>query len=273
VEDLSGKVAVVTGGASGIGLALAHRWAAEGMKLVLGDIEADALERAAASLPSGTEVVTVVADVSKVEQVEEIRLSALEAFGAVHVVCNNAGVGAGGAIESVAVADWEWILGVNLWGVIHGVRTFLPLLQDQGEGHIVNTASVAGLFSAPYMGPYNVSKYGVVALSETLFNELAIAQSNVGVSVLCPSWVKTRIAESGRNRPGGPGDPEEAAAITEVINDFISTGIDPADVADRVAEAVKVRRFWILTHDDTRAAVSARTTSILEDGAPPLLMH
>jgi NAD(P)-dependent dehydrogenase (short-subunit alcohol dehydrogenase family) len=273
MEDLSGKVAVVTGGASGIGLALANRFAAEGMKLVLADVEGDALASAAAGLASSAEVVTVVADVSKVEQVEEIRRSALEAFGAVHVVCNNAGVGSGGAFESVSLADWEWVLGVNLWGVIHGVRTFLPLLQEQGEGHIVNTASVAGLFAAPYMGPYNVSKYGVVALSETLFNELAIAQSNVGVSVLCPSWVKTRIAESGRNRPGGAGDPGEAAAITEVINGFISTGIEPTEVAEAVAEAVKLRRFWILTHDDTRAAVKARTASILDDGTPPLLMH
>jgi NAD(P)-dependent dehydrogenase (short-subunit alcohol dehydrogenase family) len=273
VEDLSGKVAVVTGGASGIGRALANRFAVEGMKLVLADVEGDALASAAAALAPSAEVVTVVADVSKVEQVEEIRRSALEAFGAVHLVCNNAGVGAGGPIESVSLDDWEWILGVNLWGVIHGVRTFLPLLQDQGEGHIVNTASVAGLFSAPYMGPYNASKYGVVAISETLFNELAIAESNVGVSVLCPSWVKTRIAESSRNRPGGPGDPEEAAAITAVINDFISTGKEPAEVAEAVLEAVRVRRFWILTHDDTRAAVSARAASILDDGTPPLLMH
>lgn len=273
MEDLTGKVAVVTGGASGIGLALADRFAAEGMKLVLADVEGEALSSAAAGLMPSAEVVTVVADVSKGEQVEEIRRVALESFGAVHVVCNNAGVGGGGAVEAVELADWEWILGVNLWGVIHGVRTFLPLLQEQGEGHIVNTASVAGLFSAPYMGPYNVSKYGVVALSETLYNELAIAQSAVGVSVLCPSWVKTRIAESARNRPGGPGDPEQASVIQEVIDGFISTGIAPEEVAAAVAEAVKVRRFWILTHDDTRAAVSARSKSILEDGTPPLLMH
>jgi NAD(P)-dependent dehydrogenase (short-subunit alcohol dehydrogenase family) len=273
MEDLEGKVAVVTGGASGIGLALAARAASEGMRVVLADIEADALEQAAGSLPESAATVTVVADVSKIDQVEAIRTAALDAFGAVHLVCNNAGVGAGGPVESVSLDDWEWILGVNLWGVIHGVRTFLPLLQEQGEGHIVNTASVAGLFSAPYMGPYNASKYGVVAISETMFTELEMAQSPVGVSVLCPSWVKTRISEAARNRPGGPGDPEEAAAITAVINDFISTGMEPADVAEVVLEAVKVRRFWILTHDDTRAAVSARTASILGDGTPPLLMH
>lgn len=273
MDDLAGKVAVVTGAASGIGLALARAFAGEGMKVVMADIEGGPLEERAASLPASAEVVTVVADVSMPEQVEAVRDAAVAAFGAAHVVCNNAGVGSGGAMAEVSLADWEWVLGVNLWGVVHGVRTFLPLLQEQGEGHLVNTASVAGLFSAPFMGPYNVSKYGVVALSETLFNELAMTQSPVGVSVLCPSWVKTRIAESARNRPGGAGDPESAAAIQEVIDGFISTGISPDEVAAEVVEAVKVRRFWILTHDDTAAAVSMRTKSILEDGTPPMLMH
>ncbi len=273
MEQLTGKVAVVTGGASGIGLAMATRFAAEGMKLVLADIEPDTLERAVAGLPAGTEAVPAVVDVSTPEAVERLRDTALDAFGAVHLVCNNAGVGSGGPVADTPLADWAWVLGVNLWGVIHGVRTFLPVLEAQGEGHIVNTASVAGLFAAPYMGAYNVSKYGVVALSETLFNELAIAQSPVGVSVLCPSWVKTNIADSSRNRPGGRGDEAEASAIAEAIQNFISTGIEPEAVADAVAEAVKVRRFWILTHDDTHAAVSMRTKAILEDGPPPMLMH
>jgi NAD(P)-dependent dehydrogenase (short-subunit alcohol dehydrogenase family) len=273
MDDLDGKVAVVTGAASGIGLALARRAAAGGMKVVLADIEPDALATAAAGLPASAEPVTVVADVSKAEQVEAIRAAALDAFGTVHLVCNNAGVGTGGAIEEVSVEDWEWVLGVDLWSVIHGIRTFLPLLKEQGEGHIVNTASVAGLFSAPFMGPYNAAKYGVVAISETLFNELALAQSPVGVSVLCPSWVKTRIAESARNRPGGLGDPEGAAALTEVVTNFVSSGLDPADVADEVFAAVAARRFWIVTHDDTPAAVQARTRSILDGGDPPLLMH
>jgi len=273
VEELTGKVAVVTGGASGIGLALGKRVAAEGMKVVLADIEASALEAAAAELPATAEVLTVVADVSKAEQVDEIRRSAVDAFGAVHLLCNNAGVGTGGAMEDVPLADWEWVLGVNLWGVIHGIRTFLPGLREQGEGHIVNTASVAGLFAAPFMGPYTASKYAVVALSETLFSELAIGESPIGVSVLCPSWVKTRIAESSRNRPGGPGDPEAAAAIAGLVEGFVSTGIEPDQVAGAVVDAVRTRRFWILTHDDTRAAVSARTASILDDGSPPMLMH
>ncbi len=271
MDNLNGRVAVITGAASGIGLAMAHRFAAEGMRLVLSDVEAPALEMAMAGLPAGTEAVSTVCDVSKAEQVEALREFALSSFGSVHLVCNNAGVGGGGPMTELNLTDWEWVIGVNLWGVIHGVRSFLPLLAEQGEGHIVNTASVAGLFAAPFMGAYNVSKYGVVALSETLFNELAMAHPNVGVSVLCPSWVKTNIASSTRNHPDG--EPADAGAIAEAIETFISRGIDPADVADKVAEAVKVGRFWILTHEDTPAAVAQRMTAILEDGTPPMLMH
>ena len=271
MENLEGRVAVITGAASGIGLAMAHRFAAEGMKLVLADVEVPALEGAVAGLPAGTDAVSIRCDVSSGEQVDALRDFALESFGAVHLVCNNAGVGSGGAMTELDLTDWEWVLGVNLWGVIHGVRAFLPLLVEQGEGHIVNTASVAGLFAAPYMGAYNVSKYGVVALSETLFNELAMAHPNVGVSVLCPSWVRTNIATATRNHPAG--EPVDAGAIAEVIETFISRGIDPADVADQVAEAVKVRRFYIITHDDTPAAVAQRMHAIMEDGTPPMLMH
>lgn len=271
MENLDGRVAVITGAASGIGLAMAHRFAAEGMRLVLSDVEAPALDAAVAGLPAATEVVSTLCDVSKGEQVDALRDFALDSFGAVHLVCNNAGVGGGGAMTELNLTDWEWVIGVNLWGVIHGVRAFLPVLVAQGEGHIVNTASVAGLFAAPFMGAYNVSKYGVVALSETLFNELAMADAGVGVSVLCPSWVRTNIATSSRNHPDG--EPSDAAAVSEVIETFISRGIDPAEVADKVAEAVKVRRFYILTHEDTPAAVAQRMGAILEDGTPPMLMH
>ena len=275
MEQLEGKVVVVTGGASGIGLAVAHRFATEGARLVLADIEAPALEAAAASFPTGAEVVTVVTDVSQADQVDALRDRAIDAFGSVHVVCNNAGVGGGGPMQDLTLGDWDWVLGVNLWGVIHGVRTFLPLLLEQGEGHIVNTASVAGLYSAPFMGPYNVSKYGVVSLSETLAVELAMAESPVGVSVLCPSWVKTNIATSTRNRPDDGAAPtaEEQAGIAAVIEHFLTTGMEAADVADHVVEAVRTSTFWILTHDETPAAVEQRTRAILERGAPPLLMH
>jgi NAD(P)-dependent dehydrogenase (short-subunit alcohol dehydrogenase family) len=273
MQELEGKVAVVTGGASGIGLAIARAFTDEGMKVLLADIEAPALEAAASSFPAGVEVATVVADVSVAEQVEAIRDRALEAFGGVHVICNNAGVGGGGPMTEIDLDNWGWILGVNLWGVVHGVRTFLPLLTAQGEGHIVNTASVAGLFSAPYMGPYNVSKYGVVALSETLSVELQMTSSPIGVSVVCPSWVKTNIATSARNRPGGGLDEEQASALQGVIQHFLDTGIDADEVATRVVQAVKEQQFWVLTHDDTPAGVEARARSIIDGTPPPMLMH
>lgn len=271
MEQLAGKVAVITGGASGIGLAMARRFAAEGMKLVLGDIEAPALAAAVESLPAGTEVVTLVCDVADLAQVEALRDLAVSTFGTAHLVCNNAGVGGGGPMAELDLTDWEWVLGVNLWGVINGVKAFLPLFTAQGEGHIVNTASVAGLFASPFMGAYNVSKFGVVALSETLFNELPITSPGVGVSVLCPSWVKTNIASSARNHPSG--EAVDAGAISEVIETFISKGIDPTDVADAVAVAVKAGSFYILTHDDTPRAVELRTQAILTGGNPPNLMH
>ncbi len=276
MEELEGKVVVVTGGASGIGLAVARHFADAGARLVLADIEVGALEAAAASFADGVEVVTSVTDVSVGAQVDELRERALDAFGAVHVVCNNAGVGGGGPMNDIKVADWEWVLGVNLWGVVHGVRAFLPLLLEQGEGHIVNTASVAGLYAAPFMGPYNVSKYGVVALSETLAVEMALSDAPVGVSVLCPSWVKTNIATSARNKPAGGGPAptaEEEAAIAGIIQHFLSTGMEADDVGAAVVDAVRTKTFWILTHDETPEAVRRRTQAILERDAPPLLTH
>jgi len=271
MEQLSGKVVVVTGAASGIGLALASKFGAEGMKVVMADIEAPALETAAASLPSSVERITVICDVSRGEQIEDLRAAAIDAFGAVHVVCNNAGVGGGGAMADMNVDDWKWVIDVDLWSVIHGVRVFLPGLVEQGEGHIVNTASVAGLFSAPFMGPYNIAKYGVVALSETLSSELRMQQSPVGVSVLCPSWVKTRIASSARNKPGASA--EDADMLAGIVQPLIDSGMDPDEVADEVVQAVKDGRFWIITHDDTAGAVTLRTRSILEGTDPPQLMH
>lgn len=262
---------VVTGAASGIGLSLARKFGAEGMKVVMADIEVPALDAAAASLPAAVERTTVVCDVSKGEQIEALREAAIEAFGAVHVVCNNAGVGGGGAMTDISIEDWKWVIDVDLWSVIHGVRVFLPGLIEQGEGHIVNTASVAGLFSAPFMGPYNIAKYGVVALSETLCSELSMQQSPVGVSVLCPSWVKTKIASSIRNKPGAVT--EEVDALSAIIQPLLDTGIDPDVVADAVVSAVKSKTFWIITHDDTPAAVTLRTRSIIDGTNPPQLMH
>jgi len=271
MENLSGKVAVVTGAASGIGRSMAIRFAGEGMKVVMADIEQGPLDDAVAAMPAGAEVVATRCDVSSPSEIEALLATTLDAFGAVHLVCNNAGVGGGGPMSAMDIDAWKWVIDVDLWSVVHGVRVFLPVLQAQGEGHIVNTASVAGLFAAPFMGPYNVAKYGVVALSETLFNELVAESSPVGVSVLCPSWVKTNIATSARNRPGAAAD--EVDALGEIVQTFIDRGIDPDVVADRVVEAVRSRQFWIITHDDTNAAVRRRADSIVNRTDPPLLMH
>ena len=203
MQDFAGKVAVVTGGASGIGLGLARRFGAEGMRVVIGDIEEGPLAAAVAELSdAGVEVEGVVTDVSDAAQVQALADAAVARFGGVHVVCLNAGVGSGGLSWETTTDTWEWVLGVNLWGVINGIRSFVPLLMQQDAGHIVNTASVAGLVAGPFMGPYNASKHAVVALSETLLHELAMSAGHVHVSVLCPGWVNTRIGESGRNRPG-----------------------------------------------------------------------
>ena len=205
MRELRGKVAVVTGAASGIGRAMAERFAREGMKVVLADVQEKPLAEAReASAAAGAEVIAVPTDVSKWEQVEALARRAVEAFGAAHVLCNNAGVAVGGVAWETPVADWEWILGVNQWGVVHGIRAFVPRMIAQGEGHVVNTASMAGLVSAPGMSAYCATKHAVVTISECLHHDFAIT-GNAGtmhVSVLCPGWVKTNIAESVRNRPG-----------------------------------------------------------------------
>jgi NAD(P)-dependent dehydrogenase (short-subunit alcohol dehydrogenase family) len=269
MEDLQGKVAVITGGASGIGKAVATRAATEGMKLVLGDIEERALKETEAELAGqGAEVIGVVTDVADADSVHELRDRALRQFGAVHLVHNNAGVGAGGPLWTVSEEDWRWILGVNLWGVIHGISTFVPLFIDQGEGHVVNTASVAGLTSSPMLGPYNATKHAVVTISETLYKDLQLAGAPVGVSVLCPGFVQTGIGESDRNRPSWAPEPEGAADMAQVIRDLVAGGIPPAVVADRVIGAVKSDTFYILTHPELNEAIETRAQDILQ-GRPP----
>lgn len=278
MDSFVGKTAVITGAASGIGRALAERSAAEGMKVVLADIEAGPLEAVAADLRAGgAQVATHITDVSDGDQVDALGRAALDAFGAVHLVCNNAGVGGGGLVETLTTADWEWVLGVNLWGVIHGMRVFLPMLTAQGEGHIVNTASLAGLVAGPFMGPYNASKFAVVAITETTFRELQMQGSDVGVSVLCPAWVKTRIHESSRNRPDAlqneaTDDPDATSAAAGFIAGLVAGGIDPTDVAGQVFDGVRSRALWILTHPDTRELVRARMESILTGEVPPLTL-
>ncbi|MGA2520274.1 MAG: SDR family NAD(P)-dependent oxidoreductase [Acidimicrobiales bacterium] len=272
MEQLRDKVAVITGGASGIGRAVAGRAAAEGMKLVLADIEEGPLKLTADALTaSGAEVEAVVTDVSDGAAVEALRDRALERFGAVHMVHNNAGVGVGGVLWTVSEADWKWILGVNLWGVIHGIRTFVPLLVDQGEGHVVNTASVAGLTSPGFMGPYNATKHAVTTISETLHRDLRAMGSPVGVSVLCPGFVRTGIGESERNRPRSAPAPEAdptAEVFRDVIQQLVAGGIDPGVVAERVIEAVRTDAFYVLTHEDSGPMVATRMNDILEGRSP-----
>jgi NAD(P)-dependent dehydrogenase (short-subunit alcohol dehydrogenase family) len=270
MQDFEGRVAVVTGGASGIGNALARRFADVGMHVVIGDVEAPALEVAVKELrDGGADVIGVPTDVTDPDQVEALAVAAEREFGAIHIACNNAGVGAGGLSWEAPLETWKWVIGVNLWGVIHGIRAFVPRIIAQDAGHVVNTASVAGLVAAPFMGPYNASKHGVVALSETLHHELALMAPHVKVSVLCPAWVNTRIGESERNRPAelAVDRSEQESVMQSALAGFLANGLAPAAVADRVLDAIGNERFWVLTHDaedNWMAAVRNRATSVTE---------
>ena len=257
MQRFEGRVAVITGGASGIGFGLAQRFGAAGMKVVIGDIEKPALDTALESLRAdGVDATGIACDVADPAQVDALAAHALDHYGGVNVLCNNAGVGGGGLSWEATLSTWEWVLGVNLWGVIHGVRSFVPLLLQQDEAHVVNTASVAGLVSAPMMGPYNASKHAVVAISETLHHEFAITGANVRVSVLCPGFVRTNIATSERNRPDRlsadltASDEEQAELGRQLLAGMIQNGMPPAEVAARVFNAVRDERFWVLTHED-----------------------
>lgn len=269
-----GRVAVVTGAASGIGLGLSERFARAGMRVVMADVEEPALAEAASRLTAaGGEVLPVRTDVSKAEQVEALRDRALEAFGAVHVVCNNAGVGnAPSPVWALSAGEWEWVLGVNLWGVINGVRAFVPVLLEQDAGYMVNTASIFGLFVGS-LGPYSVSKHGVVALTESLYFQLRELGSRVGVSVLCPGAVRTRFAESARNRPAEAGprpEPHPGVATTQGrLGKLVGTGLEPAHVADLVVDGIRSSRFYILTSSNRNEAVRRRAEEII-GGGPPL---
>lgn len=249
---------------------MARAFAAEGMNLVLADVDADGLEQTAAEFGDDTEVLTQLCDVSDAAAVDELRAAAVDRFGTVHVVCNNAGVSTGGPIWAQAPEDWDWVLGVNLTGVVNGIRTFTPLLIDQGEGHIVNTASMAGLTSPPFMGVYNVSKHAVVTASETLFGDLSLfGVSGVGVSVLCPGWVRTRIHEADRNRPGAEPDTAlEESALRDHVAGLIEGGLDPDDVARQVVDAVRTRRFYVLTHPEWNDMITDRTARIVAGDDP-----
>jgi NAD(P)-dependent dehydrogenase (short-subunit alcohol dehydrogenase family) len=262
MKDFKGKVAVVTGAASGIGYGLAERAAKEGMKVVLADVEEGALGKAEKLIESlGVEVLSVKTDVSKADDVKALVKKTIDTFGAVHLLCNNAGVSAGTTAWQSTLADWRWVLGVNLWGVIYGIHFFVPvMLKQDTECHIVNTASVAGLIGGNGNDPYTVSKHGVVALSEALYRELEQAGSNIGVSVLCPGIIDTNILESERNRPAelqnaldteqmDISDPK-VKAMLQNIKEIFEKGMKPAQVADIVFNAIREKKFYLLPNGE-----------------------
>jgi NAD(P)-dependent dehydrogenase (short-subunit alcohol dehydrogenase family) len=267
MRDFKGRVAVITGGASGIGLAMARRFGAEGMRLVIADIDEPALNAAAAALESaGHEVLARRTDVSRAEEIQALADATLARFGAVHLLCNNAGVGGFRRFETTGTATWEWVIGVNLWGVIHGCRIFLPLLEAQDAAHIVNTASVAGLYAYTHLHPYNVAKAGVVALSEGMWREFAASKPHVGISVLLPASVDTAITSDERNAPPGHVSRAQAdpslAEFRRIYVAGIAAGKDPAEVAEIVLDGIRKRDLHIFTHPEMRALASQRGEDI-----------
>ena len=277
MKTVEGKVAVVTGGASGIGLALAQRFLADGASVVVADVEAKALDEAAAALGDehgADRVLAVPTDVRDAEEVDALAAATFDRFGTAHVVCNNAGVGVGGLAWEVPADRWRWVVDVNLLGVANGIRAFVPRMIEQGEGHVVNTASAAGLVTGFGMAPYYATKHGVVALSESLHFDLGLVNAPVQVTVVCPEWVRTKILLSERNRPDGvtpmpglPGMAEEPDG-SSLGEQLVAAGIEPADVADQVAEAIRVGRFWVLTHPTTLGVAQRRWEAIVADGQP-----
>jgi NAD(P)-dependent dehydrogenase (short-subunit alcohol dehydrogenase family) len=269
IDVLTGRVAVVTGAASGIGLAMAQRFAVEGMAVVLSDIEAGPLEAATLELrKAGHDVHQVVADVSRWGDVEQLAAATVDTFGAVHVVCNNAGVATRGPAWELTLDDWRWVLGVDLWGVIHGVRAFVPRLLAQGQGgHIVNTASMAGVLPIRGLAGYGVAKTGVVALSEVLALDLEAAGADIGVSALLPGFIATRITESERNRPEDLGDRAPASGRPRTTAG-VQSSMGADEVAGLVVDAIRTGEFWILTHPDYREVIGRRAAGIGGGGRP-----
>ena len=270
MREFDGKTAFVTGGASGIGLALGRAFAEAGMKVLLADVETSALEKALQSLSNhDNRVRGISCDVADPDSVERAAQAAFDAFGNVHVVCNNAGVAAGGGIDNISVDSWRWVVDVNLMGVVHGVRSFLPHMLKHGEGgHIVNTASMAGMVNNMGFSPYAATKFAVVAMSEGL--AMRLQPQGIGVSVLCPDFVRTGIGESGRNRlarygEAPPLDPASPAAqlVAEIARQ-LEAGIDPTEVAAKVLAAIRNEELYIFTHPNMRQAVDGRFAAIQE---------
>ena len=280
MKTFKGRTAVITGAGSGFGLETSRIAAREGMNVVMADVQADALDKAAAEVAAGgAKVLPWRLDVSKAAEVEALGAAVQERFGAPHFVFNNAGVGSGGLIWENSVKDWEWVLGVNLMGVVHGVRVFTPMMlaaaaaDPDYEGHIVNTASMAGLLKPPNMGVYNVSKHAVVSLTETLYQDLALVSGQVTASVLCPYFVPTGIQASERNRPadaGGQGRPTRSQLVQKALTDkAVSSGkVSAAQVAQFVFDALAARRFYIYSHPKTLGSVQTRLEDVMQARNP-----
>jgi NAD(P)-dependent dehydrogenase (short-subunit alcohol dehydrogenase family) len=279
MNNFQGRIAVLTGAASGFGLEMARLGSQHGMKLVLADVQADALERAAAELrQTGAEVLARRVDVSQAVEVDALAAATRERFGVPHLVFNNAGVGAGGLVWETPAAEWQWVLGVNLFGVAHGVRAFTPMMleaasADPGyEGRIVNTASMAGLVSPPNMGVYNVSKHGVVALTETLYQDLALVTKQVRAHLLCPYFVPTGIVGSHRNRPADPsaGSPTRSQIVAQATMSKAgeSGKVSAVDVAGMVFNALRKDRFYIYSHPHALQSVQTRLDDVMQGRNP-----
>ena len=278
MKNFRDRVAVVTGAASGIGLALAERFAAEGMKVVMADIEAGPLAAAAEGVRrKGAAVRATRVDVSRPDEVDRLARETYDAFGAAHVVCNNAGVAVIGAVHEHTLADWQWVINVNLWGVIHGVRAFLPRMRAGGdEGHIVNTASMAGLTTAQFMSVYDVTKHGVVALSESMYKESQVTGSPIGVSVVCPGLIDTNIMRSSRNRPEELSEEGKAGpmaqAFGQTLSDRLAGGYPPSEVAEQVLQGIREGRFYIVpAQPEVKGAIAVRAQDLIELRNPTVL--
>jgi NADP-dependent 3-hydroxy acid dehydrogenase YdfG/uncharacterized protein YoaH (UPF0181 family) len=278
LKEFKDKVAVITGAASGIGRGLAERSVEEGMRVVMADVDEALLAEVEEDLKAkGGEVLAVRTDVAKAEDMDLLTQKTMDTYGGVHLLCNNAGVAVGRLMWECTLADWEWILGVNLWGVIHGIRNFVPIMLEQNtEAHVVNTASIEGLWARHRNGPYQVTKHAVVALSEVLKLDLDFMETKVGVSVLCPGAVNTQIIDSGRNRPAElqnpPGEiPEltpEMQKRIEFIRQTFANGMSPAECADHVFKAVRDEKFYIITHPELKDRVKKRVDGMMNERNP-----
>lgn len=275
MQQFEGRVAVITGAASGIGRGLACKAAREGMKVVLADVEAAALEEAANEVSAlGGEIHAVPTDVSRENDVEALAARAFDAFGAVHLLCNNAGVFQAGVMWQRTQADWDWVFGVNVWGTLNGIRAFVPRMLEQGdEGHIVNTASMAGMLTVAYSSPYVVSKFAAASMTECLAHDLRAAGSSIGVSCLVPGTVDTRIADSTRNRPDEPpaeGQAPDHYFVADILREKTAKeGRHPDEVADMVFDAVRAERFWIPTTDSYEQLLQPRFDALLARSIGP----